>query len=683
MAQPIHPKKTRRSGLKKMNGQGSVWEAYRVELKVAGTFALLAFFFSHGLPLWDDDYGLWLAQANRGMFEVLLRLLSPFTSEPMSWGYSDRPAQVLIYKVLSLVFGTWGTGYFLVKSLVFGALTGFMFHWMRRLEISQRVACLSLAVFGASANVMSALLWHSDFTFYAQLALIALLLFSVEAIERGPANYAAFRQALTRGWDYLPSGFLRFCAIFFAAVYFGSKIRGDLRLAPLVLLAWLAIYRKQKFKVWLAPFGMTFLATLPWSSQMFRHLPPFVPGAAGWQGWTYSGFSPSRLIQFLFTDMFSFRGANLSVLGAAGTILVVAAAGYGIYRAYRGRLAAPDSTHGFFLVWLGVAALGAATLAPQAHAFQLRYTAVLLVPAVMLLASIAQSAWDEFGRIRYFRYAFPAVFTLQALIHLVNSVDYRKDMGHTVVAIDKIYRAVEKEHSDKAFVLGPGFLPYAFRESDAPAIAHRKQIGSLDELNRYPVGTVLASWSSVLDARFTVAQVATGCGASLFDALAGCKPNEGGVLLKYVGNIAEVEQSQQLDRQGNLQAARQVIEGYLQRDPNNHGALFVAGLQSYRLGDFAGMERSYERLAEFFPGHPSVVYNLGLAKQGLQKYAEAAKLLERAYAMVPKDYAIGFNLADTYFKQGKKSRALATIGELKKTYPDSKPIQDAFAKWSQ
>lgn len=687
MAQPIQRTIQRtvqkRRDRKSRGRLGATLQEYSTELKVGSAFALLAFFFSHGLPLWDDDYGVWLAQANGSFVDLLLRILSPFTSDPASWGYSDRPVQVLIYKVVSVAFGTWGTGYFLVKSLVFGALSGVLYHWMRKLDVGHRVACLSLAAFAVSANVVSALLWHSDFAFYTQLALALLFLSSLQAIERGPANYAAFRQALARGWDHLPAGFLRFCAIFFATVYFGSKIRGDLRIAPLVLLAWLAIYRRPKFKVWAVPFAVSFLATLPWSAALFKHLPPFVPGAAGWQGWTYTGFSISRALEFLALDMFSIRTAPLSVAGAMGVLFVLAGAVYAVFRAYRNRLTAPDATWGFFVLWFAIAVLGAGALAPQAHAFQLRYTAVLLVPAVLLLALGAQAAWEDLRQIRVFQYALPAVFGLQMLLSLFHAVEHRKDMGHTVVAIDKIFRAVEKDHPNGTFVLGPGFLPYAFRGTEARALVNRKQVSSLDEISRYPAGTVVASWSSFLDARYTVAQVATGCGASLFDLLSGCRPTDGGILMRYLGPVAEVEQSQQLDRQGNLQAAKQVIDAYLQKDPSNHGALFIAGLQSYRLGDFAKMEQAYERLEEFFPGHPSVVYNLGLAKQGLQKYAEAAQLLERAYAMVPKDYAIGFNLADTYYKQGKKSRALATLTELRKVYPDSKPIQDAFTKWNQ
>ena len=89
---------------------------YDEELRIGAAAAAVAFFFTHGLPLWNDDYSQWLDPANGGFFQLVWRFLIPFTWEPQTWGFSDRPGQILIYKTLSLVFGTWGPGFYFVKS---------------------------------------------------------------------------------------------------------------------------------------------------------------------------------------------------------------------------------------------------------------------------------------------------------------------------------------------------------------------------------------------------------------------------------------------------------------------------------------------------------------------------------------------------------------------------------------
>ena len=95
---------------------------YPEELRVGLLATVVAFFFTHGLPLWNEDYSQWLAQANGSFFDLVLRIVLPITWSPETWGYSDRPVQALIYKIFHLVFGYWGTGFYLMKSIAFGAI---------------------------------------------------------------------------------------------------------------------------------------------------------------------------------------------------------------------------------------------------------------------------------------------------------------------------------------------------------------------------------------------------------------------------------------------------------------------------------------------------------------------------------------------------------------------------------
>ncbi len=655
-------------------------ETYRDEIKVGLAAAAIAFFFSLGLPLWDDDYSQWLAQANAGIFELIKRLLLPYTSEPQAWGFSDRPMQVLIYRVLNLVFGTWGAGFFFVKSLTYGALCGLLFGWMNRAGADRLASLAAVALFALSTNAIASLVRHSDFGIYAQLALAGILCYSFAFIERGPASRHVYR----KGLGGLPPAFTRFLLVFFVSVYFGSKIRADVRLAPLILLTFLFVYRREKFFVYLAPFGVTFLATLPWSPVFFKHLPPFVPGASGYEGTTFSAFNVGRLFEFLIGDAFSLSSAPLSVFGGFGILIAVLLAAYGVFLLYQERLKIPGEDTGFFLIWFAFALIGCTMLGRQARVHELRYTLVLLVPAALLCSVFLTSGFQEFARFGWLRPALVAAVVLQCGVHFYRDAVHRREMGRTMIAVDQIYRTVEEKFANAKFVTWPGFASYGYRDSAAPALKERKSLANADEFNKYPQDVTYAvSWSSSLDPRFSLAAGATGCGKNLFDWLFPCTAMDGAVLLKYVGTRSEVAQADDLNNKGNLTGARDVLENYYKKDPGNHGVAFMLGLYNYRLGDFARMEQIYDQFGPYFLTHGSVVYNWGLAKQGVQKYREAGKLLERALAMAPNSYGIGFNLADAYFKQGKRRRALATLGALMKHYPNDGAMKKTYDEWSK
>jgi tetratricopeptide (TPR) repeat protein len=661
----------------------STWtQAHREEIKIGAIGAAVAFFFTHGLPLWDDDYSQWLTQAHAGIFGIIKRILLPVTSEPQTWGYSDRPVQVLFYWVLSHVLGTWGTGWFLVKSVVFGGLVGTLYHWARKLGVERAPAIAAVALFTFCANVQASLIWHSDFGVYSQLVLSILLLWSVEQIEKGPRSVT-----FSRGLGGIPPEFKRFVVTFFVATYLGAKLKGDVRLAPLVLMAWLYLFKRERFKAYWAPFTATFLATLPWSGQLFRLAPPFL-GGSGYAGWTYGSFNLHRVWEFIGADAFYVAGAPLSLVGASGILVALGLLAYGGYRAYQEKLELPDEKVGFFLTWMTLSLLACGAIASQNPTFQLRYTLIPMVPATLLIALLTGAAFREFGRVSYFKEAALAIFAIQCGIHLVHDYQHRRDMGHTVVAIDKIYRTIEEDHPSSSFVLMPGFLNYGYKvASDKPAITGRKGVNGVDAIvqaNLPPGNTFAASWSSTLDPRMSVAKVATGCGASLFDVIFPCSATDGAVLLRFEGqNIPELTEGDKLDKAGNLAGAAQAYEGYLAKVPQNHGVDFILGLVYYRLGSYAKMEQVYDQFAPFFPAHTSVLYNWGLAKQGVQKYAEASKLLERAYTMAPKDYAIGFNLADSYMRMHRKGRALATLQELLKVYPNSDVMKKTYTNWEK
>ena len=647
--------------------------------------AAIAIFFTHGLPLFDADYGKWLQEANGSFRDLLMRILLPFSSEPQTWGFSDHPIQALIYKILYLIFGTTGFFYFLVKSAIFGGLCGVLYHWMRRLEIDKHASWLALALFAFSANTVTSLVWHSDFEVYSQLLMAGLLIWSADFTAKNSYKAAVYR----KGYSGIPKPLFRFILTFFLWTYFGSKLGGDIRLVPLILMTYLYLFKRDRFEAYAYPMGITFLASLPWSSQMFKHLPPFIPGATGYQGLTYQTFNIGSLFTYLAGDLLTFRYGSISILGGVGLFCVLGLVIYGGYQLYREKLQVPGEKWGFFLIWFGFSILACA-VQPMTHDTpDFRNIFVALVPGTLLLGLIISSAFAEFHKVKIFRNAVIALIALQCGFHFYHSVNARVDMGRMMLAMDQVHKAMEQRHADAQLLYWPGFQAtegavIGYRNSTVAAIANRKPLASLEDISKYPAGsTFVVTRNDTLDTRFSMDFATSGCGNNLFDHLLRCNPASGPKLLKYIGNVAEYAQATQFENQGNLAAAKQVLETYLQREPGNHGIDFVVGLYAYRTGDIKRMEEIYDQIGPFFPYHTSVLYNWGLAKQGMQKFAEAATLFEQAYALVPGDYSIGFNLADAYFREGRKSRALATLGNLITLNPNNTRMKSVYESWQK
>lgn len=639
-------KKTRRPG------QTAFFRSEQFKVGVAA--AGVAILFTHGLPLWNEDYNLWLGQVQSGLGSVFTSLLLPYSAGAQAGVHLQRPLQALLYWVQSLAFGGWGTAYFLVKSAAFGALVGVMSVWMRDLGVSRFVSRLSIALFVLSAQAVASLLQLSDSTVLSQLLVICTLMFSLSHIERGGPAGSRPR--------HLP----RFFGLFFLTVYLSSKLQADACLVPATLLFYLFFFSRGKFKAFALPLGLTFLASFPWSAGLR-------PGQ----------FRVGRVWDFLGADVLAVHLAPISLLGFFGVLLSVLLLAYFLWSLQGESIRRLEPSRGLLLIWLSVALLALGLFPRAANASgELRLGLIALVPAILLFSRVVESAFTEFRRLRWLRNAIAAVIAIQCGMNLFHAYQERRDTGRTMLASSQIYEAVEKDFAGSRLALNAGFPNYGPHGFKSAAVTGRQAMSGFDEMRSMPQGsTVVASWTSNLDPRFSVARTATGCGANLFDLVFPCPEGSGAVLLSYHELPAAVAQANQLDKQGNLAEARQALSDYLKTDPSNQGVAFTLGLYSYRLGDFAAMESAYDRIGPYFQTSAAVMYNWGLAKQGQQKFREAARKLERAYALAPRDYAVGFNLADAYYKMGRKRRALATLTEMRKIYPEDPGMKKAYERW--
>ncbi len=622
-----------------------------------GTLVML--FFTLGLPLWWDDYGLWLERANTAFGSALKDLLLPVAS--------DRPGQTILYKILHTVFGYWGGGFRIVKALAFGALCAFAYRGMLRMGVTRLAALLVLGIFSLATGPLTSVMIHSEFSVYALLIALPLLLYSHDAIENSTVRTPAESDLFKFGaW---PKAFLRFSLIFIAAIYFGSKVDGVVRIVPITLLAYLGLYHREKVKAFAIPMGTAIVLSLPWSATLPRYL---------------FSFSLGRVFPFITGELFSWSSMARSVFAALGLLVFFGLAVYGVYALIRRQAGAPDRTMGFTLIWLAVSLLSLGFVPRENPTFDVRYTLIPMLPAVFFAGMALSKAMADFRRAKWFMPVLCAVFAIQGLVHLSHSYVQRRDLGHTMVAVQKMYETIEQKYPNHRVVYLPGFLNYPFRPSSAPALSQRQAIGGVNDLAAYPAGQTLAiGWSSLLDQRLALAEVASGCTSSLFDLVFPCGKADGALLFKYVGNPPAVAQAQQLEQENKLPAARDTLDAYLRTEPGNHSVAFVLSLYAYRLGDFPRMERLYDELVPFFPAHSSIMYNAGLAKMGVNKHAEAAELLGKAYKLLPLNYGVGFNLASAYFQAGKKRRAIATMDELMKKYPADQALKTAYDQWSK
>ncbi len=643
------------------------------EIRVAVFIAAIAFFFSHGLPLWDDDYGKWLKQADEGLFNIIFRLLSPITSEPLTWGYSDRPGQVFIYKILNLFLGTWGTGYFFVKSSVLGILGALLFRWLGFLEVDKKISHVVLALLALSTSTVTTLLWHADFSIYSQCIAVGGLLYSFQWIHGSRWGSDVYEH----GFAGIPHDLKKFLTTFFLLVYFGAKIKSDVRLLPVILLIYIYFNHREQFRVYLMPFGLTFLATAPWSSDFFKHLPPFIPGSTGYQGVTYSSFSVTRTLDMLF--------GPASVFSSFGYLAMSAVAIFTILLLMKAKQVLLKDRFSFLLIWFGVNLLACAILPIIHPSYQMRYVFLPLVPFILIAGVVFQNVIKFFSSQVWIRGLVFSICVFQGGWSLYGSYQQRMSLGHVITATGHLYEALGKDFPQSIALFAPNFKIYSYKETDvAASIKTRKTLNPGEDIRNYPVNnTLYITWNPSLDARFSLIKTASGCGSSLFDLIFPCGKTDGALLLKYLGDVPEVIQADQLDKQGKLIDAQQILEAYVKRDPGNHGAAFILSLYYDRSHNYSKMDEVYSQFGEYFYDHTSVLYNWGVAKSGLQKHKEAATLFERAYKITPRDLSIGLNLADSYFQTGKKARALSVLSDLQVAHPGNATVKDLIEKWSK
>lgn len=124
-------------------------------------------------------------------------------------------------------------------------------------------------------------------------------------------------------------------------------------------------------------------------------------------------------------------------------------------------------------------------------------------------------------------------------------------------------------------------------------------------------------------------------------------------------------------RQGDLQAACQVLERLTLKQPALAPAFKALADVYWDQGDTGRAQASYERAVEIQPTFAEALNNLGLLRRQMGSFAAAAETFRRALAAKPDLEAARINLADALEAQGDSQGAIACLEETLRINPSS------------
>jgi hypothetical protein len=238
-------------------------DPWALRLFLAGT--AYAWFLTQGVPLWDDDFTSWLWKTREhSLFRYLWEWISPISTQPQYWGFNERPAQSVFYKLCSMISGYESWSYFFLKSCAYGAMGTVLYAWGLRLAPATRngrIAALAAAVFLLLApGTFGAHLLLADFAPVAEFWFLAVTYVIWDEVEKTPVAWVGMPRwrepqfkAWARRWAWLS-----------LVVYLGYKTKADLKLIPGILALYVLAVRRQQWRYFALPVGLMAFLAVPW-----------------------------------------------------------------------------------------------------------------------------------------------------------------------------------------------------------------------------------------------------------------------------------------------------------------------------------------------------------------------------------------------------------------------------------
>ena len=409
-----------------------------------GLTTLYVLFYLQGFRFFDNDYD-WINQARAtSWLDGCLDLVRPI---PEDWGFQFRPGQVFTTKVLLALFGEHATVFYAFKCLSAGAVTAGIAGLLLLAGEHRKTAAMAATIFGLSTATFASGMWVSDFELVAQILTLAAM---------GAFWFAHERDRGHTAWPHTVLSH----ALVALLLILAHRTKGSAKIIPFVLVAYLAIWRRDQFWKWLPAMGCVALTIVPLLSMLENPIPPFAPFSEDLsQGWMWKPANLGTLGTLLIGNVHLLYGthdglvaysllANLFPWLLWPAILAIA-----LWIRSNDHRVRPLT--GFLGIWL-FAVLAAYSAYPRLpYGFMARYVVVALVPTSMLVALAITSLGDRVRPTR--RKAAALAVGLVLLGHGVAQSEsnryQRETLGQAIVAYDRARTAIASEIRDADVVI--------------------------------------------------------------------------------------------------------------------------------------------------------------------------------------------------------------------------------------
>jgi hypothetical protein len=407
---------------------------------LAATFAvmiLILHFFSQSIPFYFEDVQYIRASCEQSYPHIVTDILNPFSAES-DFGFSDRPVETLVLKVMHDIFGYSPPAYHWFKNLCLLAVAGIAMMWVWLITRRRLFVALTGIWIVAANPVYQSTLWICDFEIVSQLFVI-LAMFLWFRILSSP--------------DRKLTNLIPISACIILLAYLGSKTKGSSLIIPVAIALSSIPFWRKKFALAIGISALLALVAIVPRCLAANHA---IAGGIRWQNLS----ALSALVQTFLDSTFLLGGLFLC-LGAA---FLSRRFGPG-----PAPVAAPESSEGcsnhetavsVVVAWL-ISIVFLWLILPNSET---RYLAGLVIPATIFVVVVFNCVLEmATGRLAGTAISIMtgATLTWVVLVNLTLDLHFRGFWGSHFIAIDRAVRYVDATY-DHSLTLYEYWRPMFF-----------------------------------------------------------------------------------------------------------------------------------------------------------------------------------------------------------------------------
>jgi len=163
-------------------------------------------------------------------------------------------------------------------------------------------------------------------------------------------------------------------------------------------------------------------------------------------------------------------------------------------------------------------------------------------------------------------------------------------------------------------------------------------------------------------------------------SMGGCRTTENARVSEIIetrraNEESSLDRAEALARAGSLDAALELFERAIERNPELSPAYVGAGDVYRQRGDYSQAERRYAKAVELEPQSFDAQFKHATSLQWLERFTEAVRAYLRALTIRPRDFDANLNLASTYLQMGEPEQSLVYARRAVQIDPDSGPAR--------